>query len=182
MKVHPKQQKTLKTARLHAKKLVHKSINVALKLIGLIGLYFYSLLVPFYGTGTSIFKKTTNDDSQEPKHHYSSNHPNHPGTEPSKRNGSKRRRRWKAGKPQSWDMTKMLSKMIILTIIALHNIEDLHKTDLNKKLYNLVHNTRFVKQRGNAFPIKPDTMMKNRRRIYSMNRSKYREREKNTRI
>ena len=80
MKVHPKHQKTQKTTRHHAKKLVHKSINITLKLIGSIGLYFYSLLAPFYGTGTSTFKKTTNDEFQEPKDYYSPNPPSHPRT------------------------------------------------------------------------------------------------------
>ena len=60
-------QNTLKTARLLAKKVTHKSINTALEITGLIGLYFYSLLSPFYETGNGIFTKMTNKDNQVPK-------------------------------------------------------------------------------------------------------------------
>ena len=60
MIAHPKPQKT-KTPSHHARKLVHKSIDIALKLIGFVGLYFYSILEPFYGSGTSHFKNTTNN-------------------------------------------------------------------------------------------------------------------------
>ena len=177
MMVHPT-QKTQKTTRLLAKKLIHKSIYIVLELTGLIGLYFYSLLIPFYGIGNSTFKKTTNKNTHLPKDHCGPNSTNHPGIEKREGNNRMQRRPWKAWKPHHWDMTKMLTKVIILTIISLYYIEDLHKTLLNRKPYNLAHNTRFIGQRGNAFPIKPDTMIKNRKRIHNINRCDHRKNEK----
>jgi len=174
MEVHPKQQQKTKTPpRNNAKKLVHKTIDITLKLVGFIGLYFYSLLEPFYKPGPSDFKETTNNESQKPRDNYSN-----PRIKPRKRNSIKRQRHWTVGKNRSWVLTKMLVKVVILIKIFLHSTEDLYRTDLNRKLYNLVHNTQFVNQRGNAFPIKTDTMIKNHRRSHSLNKREHRKRKK----
>ena len=142
MKVHPKQQqKTKPPPRNNAKKLVHKTIDITLKLISFIGLYFYSLLEPFYEPGPSNFKETTNNKSQKPRDNYSYNPPRNPRIKPRKRNSIKRRRHWMVGNYRPWVLTKMLVKVVILIKIFLHSTEDLYRTDLNRKLYNLVHNT-----------------------------------------
>ena len=68
MIAHPKLQKTkTKTLKHRARKSVHKSIDIALKLMGLIGLYFYSILEPFYESGTSHFKNMTNSTPHLPR-------------------------------------------------------------------------------------------------------------------
>ncbi len=56
MKVHPERQKAKTTTRQYAKKLVHKSIDTTLKLIGFIGLYFYTLLEPLYDPESRNFE------------------------------------------------------------------------------------------------------------------------------
>ena len=132
MIAHPKLQKT-KTLKHHAKKLVHKSIDIALKLIGFIGLYFYSILEPFYESGTSHFKNMTNSTPQNPRENHS------PRTKPRKRNNFKRLRHWKVEKYPPWKLTRMLVRILIITKIATYSTEDLHlhRTVLNKKLLNL---------------------------------------------
>ena len=68
MIAHPKLQKTkTKTLKHRARKSVHKSIDIALKLMGFIGLYFYSILEPFYESGTSHFKNMTNSTPHLPR-------------------------------------------------------------------------------------------------------------------
>ena len=176
MMLHPTQN-TLKTTRLLAKKVIHKSINTALEITGLIGLYFYSLLSPSYEIGTSTFMKMTNKDTQVPKEPHDPYPPNHTSTEKRKRNNTPPRRHWKVLKPHHWDMSKILTKVIILTIMSLYYIDNLHKMVINRKLYNLAHNTRFTRQRGNAFPIKPETMIKDRKRIQKMNEREQRMKE-----
>ena len=172
MKAHPKPQKTKTPPSHYSSKLVHKSIDATLKLIGFIGLYFYSLLEPLYGAGTSNFKNTTKNSPQNPR-----DSPG-PRIKPRKRNNFLRHRHWKVGKYPPWKLTGTLLKIFIIIRIATHSIEDLHRTDLNRKLYNLVHNTKFVNQRGNAFPIKADTMIRNRRKIFSLNKREHRKRKK----
>ena len=136
MIAHPKQQKTktkTKTLKHQAKKLVHKSIDIALKLISFIGLYFYSILEPFYESGTSHFKNMTNSTPQNPREHHS------PRIKPRKRNNFKRLRHWKVEKYPPWKLTRMLVRILIITKIATYSTEDLHlhRTVLNKKLLNL---------------------------------------------
>ena len=132
MKIHPTPQKT-KTPSHHARKLVHKSIDIAFKLLGFISFYFYSILEPFYGSGTSHFKNTTTNPSQTPREHHG------PRIKPRKRNNFKRHRHWKTDKYPPWKLTRMLIRILIITKIATYSIEDLHlhRTKPNRKLLNL---------------------------------------------
>ena len=132
MKAHPRPQKT-KTPSHHARKLVHRSIDIAFKLIGFISLYFYSLLEPFYGSGTSHFKNTTSNTPQNPRKHHD------PRIKPRKRNNFKRHRHWKVDKYPPWKLTRMLVRILIITKLATYSIENLHlhRTEPNRKLLNL---------------------------------------------
>ena len=177
MKAHPKQHNTQTTTRTYANKLVNKSVKLTCTLLGLISLYFYSLLEPFYGNGTNSFYDST-DKSQIYKDKYNPSSSSHPRTKPRKRNSFKRQRHWKVSTHPPWDISKMLIKVLILTAISLHNIEDLHRTNLNRKLYNLVHNTKFVNQKGNAYPIKLDNMKKTRRGLHKRYKREHRKRRK----
>ena len=62
MKEHPKHHKTSKTA---TKKLLYETVHVTMKIIYLIGLYFYSLLEPFYEHKTYNFIATTTEKPQK---------------------------------------------------------------------------------------------------------------------
>ena len=132
MKAHPKPQKT-KTLSHHARKLVHRPIDIAFKLIGFISLYFYSLLEPFYGVGTSHFKNTTRNTPQNPREHHD------PRIKPKMRNNFKRLRHWKVDKYPPWKLTRMLVRILIITKLATYSIENLHlhRTEPNRKLLNL---------------------------------------------
>ena len=132
MKAHPAPQKT-KTQNHYSRKLVQKSIDTAFKLIELIGLYFYTILEPFYGSDTSHFNNTTNSTPQNPREHHS------PRIKPRKRNNFKRHRHWKVDENPPWKLTKILVKILLITKIATYSIENLHlhRTEPNRKLYNL---------------------------------------------
>ena len=177
MDPHPKLHKTQTTARTYTNKLVNKSVKLTRALLGFISLYFYSLLAPFYGNGTNSFYDTT-DKPQIHRDKQNSRSSFQAKTKPRKRNSFRRLRHWKMGTHMPWNMSKMLIKVLILTSISLHNIEDLHKTNLNRKLYNLAHNTKFVNQKGNAFPIKLDNMKKTRRGLNKRYKSEHRKRRK----
>ena len=132
MKAHPRPQKTKSPSHL-ARKLVHKSIDFALKLMGFITLYFYSLLEPLYGSGTSNFKNTTSNIPQKPRKQHG------PRIKPRKRNNFKRHRHWKVDKYPPWKLTRMLLRILIITKIAIHTTENLHlhRTEPNRKLLDL---------------------------------------------
>ncbi|MCP3852508.1 MAG: hypothetical protein GY694_20105, partial [Gammaproteobacteria bacterium] len=164
--------------RKYAKRLVHKSIDTTLKLIGFICLYFYTLLEPLYDPESGKFKNTTRSKTQKPRKDHSYNPQTHPRPKPRKRNSLKRKRHWKMGKYPPWKLTNMLVKIFVLTKIFLHSTEDLYWSNLNRKLYNLVHNIKFVNQRGNAYPVKKDNIVKNRRRIHNLSRRDHRKRKK----
>ena len=70
----------------------------------------------------------------------------------------------------SWEITLTQTKLLLLTATLLHVMEDLHKKEVNMKTYNLIHNKSFLNQKGNAFPIKVDTMIKNHRRNCNITR------------
>ena len=134
MKAHPAPQTTkTKTRSCYTRKLVQKSIDTAFKLIELIGLYFYTILEPFYGSDTSHFNNTTNSTPQNLREHLS------PRIKPRKRNNFKRHRHWKVDENPSWKLTRILVGILFITKIATYSIENLHlhRTEPNRKLHNL---------------------------------------------
>ena len=148
------------------KKLVLITITTILKLINFISLTTECLSAPF--------KKMTRDD---PSKNYKPED-SRPRTKPKRKNSIKILRHWKEDAHVSWEFTLKQTKLLLLTATLLHAIENLHKEETNMKLYNLIHNKSFLNQKGNAFPIKPDTMIKNYRRNCNIMKREHRKRRK----
>ena len=159
MKAHPKQQKAKSTPRYYMKKL---ALTITSVILGLVN--FISLTI-------TPFKKLTRENPG--KNHYISKDIKS-GIKSSRANSTTIHRHWKVDTHGSWEITITQTKLLLLTATLLHVMEDLHTKEINMKTYNLIHNKSFLNQKGNAFPIKVDTMIKNHRRICNITRQKHR--------
>ena len=152
------------------KNLVLNTIYVILKLVNFISLTAKCASEPFI--------KMTRD---EPKTNYAPKD-SRPRSKTRRRTSIKRLRHWKENTHTSWDITKQLTISLLLIAILIYIAENLHnelyKDHIDMRLYNLIHNKNFLNQRGNAYPIKQDTMIKNHRRNCSSQRREHRKRKK----
>ena len=165
MEAHPKQQKTKSTPRHYMKKLALITTTMILRLI------FISLTTKRHPAPP--FKKMTRDN---PRINYYKSEDSKSKTKPKRRNSTKIHRHWKVDTHGSWEITLTQTKLLLLTATLLHVMEDLHKKETNMKTYNLIHNKSFLNQKGNAFPIKIDTMIKNHRRNCNITKREHRKR------
>ena len=62
-----------------------------------------------------------------------------PTTKSKRRNSIKRLRHWKEDTHVPWEITQKLAKLLLLIATFLHIVENLHKEEINMKLYNLIH-------------------------------------------
>ena len=167
MEAHPKQQKTKSTPRYYMKKLALITTTMILRLINFISLTIKRPPAPF--------KKMTREN---PRTNYYSSEDSKSKTKSKRRNSTKIHRHWKVDTHGSWEITLTQTKLLLLTATLPHIMEDLQKKDTNTKTYNLIHNKSFLNQKGNAFPIKVDTMIKNHRRNCNITKREHRKRSK----
>lgn len=120
---------------------------------------------------TKLFTKPTTNKSEKNKIKTTA-------PKQTKRNPPGSLRQWKITQQTSWYISKHYIKILSLTAALLCVVENLHKEDLNKKLYSLAHNKRFTNEKGNAFPIKQDTMLKDRKKISGVLKREHRKQRK----
>ena len=150
MKALPKIQKTKRTLTYHMKKLALTVLSV---ILGLMNFTIQTI---------TSFKKPTRENPR--KNSYTTNELRQE-IKSNRKDHTKIHRHWKENKHGSWKITTTQTKLLLLIATIIHVMEDLHMEEINMKTYNLIHNKNFLNQKGNAFPIKTDTMIKNQRRI-----------------
>ena len=163
MKALPKIQKTKRTLTYHMKKLALTVLSV---ILGLMNFTIQTI---------TSFKKPTRENPR--KNSYTTNELRQE-IKSNRKDHTKIHRHWKENKHGSWKITTTQTKLLLLIATIIHVMEDLHMEEINMKTYNLIHNKNFLNQKGNAFPIKTDTMIKNRRRICNIIRRRHKIRNK----